>query len=136
MIVFVDTSAIVEILLGGPEAEACSRALEAARKRQTAPHVRLESCMVLATRLNIEPAAAQELFDDFLAIADVAMVEIQDGSARLAVAAFATYGKGRGHPAQLNFGDCLSYGCARSAGASLLFVGGYFAHTDIARALA
>lgn len=135
MTVFVDTSAIVEILLGGGKAEACGRALEAARIRHTAPHVRLETCMVLSTRLN-KPEAAQDLFDAFLDIADVSMLALQDAFARTAVEAFAVYGKGRGHPAQLNLGDCLSYGCARGCGAAILYVGDDFSHTDIVSALA
>jgi ribonuclease VapC len=136
MTVFIDTSAIVEILLGGGKAEASSRVLEVARIRHTAPHVRLETCMVLSTRLNIKPEAAQDLFDAFLDIADVSMLSLQDAFARTAVEAFAVYGKGRGHPAQLNFGDCLSYGCARGCGATLLFIGDDFSQTDIVGALA
>jgi PIN domain len=44
------------------------------------------------------------------------------------------YGKGRKHRASLNFGDCLSYACAKAHGAKLLFKGDDFAHTDVARA--
>jgi len=53
--------------------------------------------------------------------------------ARLADAAFLRYGKGQGHPAQLNFGDCAVYALATSLDESLLFVGNDFAHTDIKR---
>jgi hypothetical protein len=53
-----------------------------------------------------------------------------------AVAAFERYGKGRKHRARLNFGDCLSYACARAHGAKLLFKGDDFVHTDVARAQA
>jgi ribonuclease VapC len=49
--------------------------------------------------------------------------------------AFDRYGKGRGHPAQLNFGDCLSYAVAKVAGVPLLYAGADFALTDIASAL-
>jgi ribonuclease VapC len=49
--------------------------------------------------------------------------------------AFDLYGKGRGHPAQLNFGDCLSYAVAKVAGVPLLYAGADFALTDIASAL-
>ncbi len=45
--------------------------------------------------------------------------------------AFARYGKGRGHPAQLNFGDCFSYALAKLMGLPLLFKGDDFRHTDI-----
>jgi|HubBroStandDraft_6_1064221.scaffolds.fasta_scaffold1050464_1 uncharacterized protein with PIN domain len=54
--------------------------------------------------------------------------------AHVAVVAFERYGKGRKNRAGLNFGDCLSYACAKVHGARLLFKGGDFAHTDIAKA--
>jgi len=50
----------------------------------------------------------------------------------IAIAAMARYGKGRGHPAQLNFGDCFSYACAKAAGVPLLYVGDDFSKTDLA----
>ena len=46
--------------------------------------------------------------------------------------AFARYGKGRGHKAQLNLADCLSYACAKRLGAKLLYKGDDFAQTDLA----
>ncbi len=49
----------------------------------------------------------------------------------MAQRAHATYGKGRGHPAQLNFGDCMSYALAKVSGEPLLFKGADFTHTDI-----
>ncbi|TGT30555.1 type II toxin-antitoxin system VapC family toxin, partial [Mesorhizobium sp. M4B.F.Ca.ET.169.01.1.1] len=54
------------------------------------------------------------------------------GDAKLAIQAFADYGKGRGHPAQLNLADCLSYASAKSRGMSLLYKGNDFSHTDLA----
>ncbi len=51
--------------------------------------------------------------------------------ARRAVDAFDTYGKGRGHPAQLNFADCLSYACAAHHNVPILFKGRDFIHTDL-----
>jgi len=51
--------------------------------------------------------------------------------ARRAVEASARYGKGHGHPAQLNVGDCLSYACAIASGAPMLFKGRDFSKTDL-----
>ncbi len=48
----------------------------------------------------------------------------------VAVACFEKFGKAR-HPAALNFGDCVSYACAKANGALLLFEGDDFAQTDI-----
>jgi ribonuclease VapC len=54
---------------------------------------------------------------------------------RVAGDAVERYGKGRGHPARLNFGDCLSYAVAKASGLPLLFKGGDFSLTDIRPAL-
>jgi ribonuclease VapC len=62
------------------------------------------------------------------------VVPITEEVAHIAVAALERYGKGRGKNAKLNFGDCLSYACAKAHGARLLFKGNDFMQTDIARA--
>lgn len=54
---------------------------------------------------------------------------------REAISAFTRFGKGRGHPAQLNMGDCFAYACARTHNVPLLFVGDDFSRTDIPSAL-
>jgi ribonuclease VapC len=51
--------------------------------------------------------------------------------AHLALQAFDHYGKGTGHPARLNLGDCFIYAQARVGGAALLFKGDDFSKTDI-----
>lgn len=55
--------------------------------------------------------------------------------AQLATAAAQKYGKRSGHPAQLNFGDCLSYGLAEYRDLPLLYTGSDFAQTPIKSAL-
>lgn len=52
-----------------------------------------------------------------------------------ALMAHARFGKGTGHAAGLNFGDCLAYAIAKVEGVPLLFKGGDFAHTDVESAL-
>lgn len=71
------------------------------------------------------------MYDAFLAAAGITVVAIDDDIARRAVAAFDAYGKGRGHPAQLNFADCLSYACAAHGRVAILFKGRDFVHTDL-----
>jgi ribonuclease VapC len=51
---------------------------------------------------------------------------------RVARKAWRRYGKGSGHAARLNFGDCLSYALAQSLGEDLLYKGAEFSHTDVA----
>ena len=45
------------------------------------------------------------------------------------------YGRGMGHPARLNFGDCFAYALAIERGEPLLFVGNDFSQTDVEPAL-
>jgi ribonuclease VapC len=51
--------------------------------------------------------------------------------ARIAVEADRRYGRTTGHPARLNFGDCLAYAAAMAHDAPLLFKGRDFLHTDV-----
>lgn len=127
---FVDTSAIVAIICGEPDAADLAQRLSTARRRFTSPVVRLETSMVLAAKLDISPARANALFDEFLAEADLSVVPIDDAIGALAVACFEAFGKGR-HAAKLNFGDCLSYACAKAHRAPLLFKGDDFSRTDL-----
>jgi ribonuclease VapC len=128
---FVDTSAVVAILKREEGAELLVERIDQADRCITAPHVRLESVMVLASRFDRDPRDMQHTFDAFLEEANIRVVAIDDETARLAVEAFARFGKGRGSKAQLNFGDCLSYAAAWRANAPLLFTGEDFAHTDV-----
>lgn len=132
---FIETSAIVAILADEPEAAAFLDGIERAERRETGAHVRLEATINLARILGLGILDAQEMFDAFVAAADVTVVPIGDAIARRAVEAFAVYGKGQGHPARLNFGDCLSYACAAHASAPILFKGRDFSRTDLKAAL-
>jgi ribonuclease VapC len=132
---FIDTSAIVAILCQEPEAADFATCIERAGRRRTSPLVRLESCIVLASRLDRDPVDVQDDVDAFLAEAGIAVVPIDDDIGRIAVEAFRRFGKGRGHPAQLNLADCLSYACARAYRDSILFKGRDFSHTDLTSAL-
>ena len=127
----IDTSAIVAILANEPDASIFLEHIERATTRQVGAHVRLECTVNIARILGLEFADAETFYDDFLATAAIEVMPITDAVSRLSVDAYARFGKGRGHPARLNFADCLSYACAASAGASLLFKGNDFNRTDI-----
>ena len=51
--------------------------------------------------------------------------------AYLALDAYDRFGKGTGHSAGLNYGDCFSYALAKQTGEPLLFKGKDFIHTDL-----
>ena len=127
---FIDTSAIVAILLGEAEARALTTKAESAGPCLTSSAVRLETCMVLASRRDVSALRAQDYFDGLASQLGLFEAPIDEHVGRLAVECFERYGKGR-HSAQLNFGDCLSYACAKAHGAALLFKGEDFARTDV-----
>ncbi|MBB6488687.1 type II toxin-antitoxin system VapC family toxin [Rhizobium lusitanum] len=132
---FIETSAFVAILADEPEADSYLTAIDGATRRQTGAHVRLEATIDLARILGLEVLDAQEMFDSFLQAAKITVAPITDAVARRAVEAFALYGKGKGHPAQLNFADCLSYACADTLNMPILFKGHDFGETDLKSAL-
>ncbi len=132
--IFVDTSAVIAILTGEPEAAQLAAKIQAERERICGSHVVLEASMRLATISGLTPTEVDADVTRALHAASIAIVPITEDVAHAAVAAFERYGKGRKSRAGLNFGDCLSYACAKVHGARLLFKGADFAHTDIAKA--
>jgi ribonuclease VapC len=133
-VIFVDTSAIVALLYKEPEAAMFAQTLAQERDKITAGHVILESAMRLSSLFTLSPSVVDSQVTALLRQSSIDVVPITEEVAHVAVAAFERYGKGRKNRAGLNFGDCLSYACAKAHGARLLFKGGDFAHTDIARA--
>ena len=79
-------------------------------------------------------AEAEDAVAEFLAIASVDVVALPTEAAHGALEAFARYGKGGGHPAQLILGDCFAYAQAKAMKAPLLFKGDDFSATDLAPA--
>jgi ribonuclease VapC len=128
---FIDTSVIVAMLAGETDAAEYAARIEQSPVRATSGLVILEASMRLATLLDIDPILVETRVRDLLAEADIAVIPIDGPVATAAVGAFAAYGKGRGHPAQLNLADCMSYACAKVHGMPLLFKGDDFSRTDI-----
>lgn len=129
---FVDTSVVVAILSGEADAAAFAERIEGAPLRMTSALVVLEAAMRLSSKFAIEPMTVDAAIAAFLREAEIQVMTIDGDMAKLAVQAFSDYGKGRGHPAQLNLADCLSYACAKSRGVPLLYKGSDFSHTDLA----
>jgi ribonuclease VapC len=128
----VDTSAIVASVAN--EAD-CTRFRDAMRG---APLLAMSSVSVLETRVVLYSrygAEAVRAFDVLLEDFGIIIAPFDGNLADLAFGGFRRYGKGRGHPAQLNIIDCAAYALARSRSEPLLFKGGDFARTDIESAL-
>ena len=91
-----------------------------------------EATSVLASKQQISVSDARGIVSRFAQFVGAINISITPEIGELAISAMARYGKGRGHPDQLNFGDCFSYACAKAAGVPLLYVGSDFAPTDLA----
>lgn len=127
---FIDTSVVVAILSKEPDATEFANRIEAG-ECITSALVILEAAMRLSTKLEIDPVVVEQRIRAFLDEAQITLAPLDAMTASLAVKAFADYGKGRGHPAQLNLADCLSYACAKAQGVPLLYKGKDFLHTDL-----
>lgn len=128
----VDTSAIVAILKGEDDAARYAQAIAAADQRRISAASYLECGIVVDAQR--DPIVSRGL-DDLLREAEVAIEPVTERQARLARQAYADFGKGSGHPAALNFGDCLTYALALDLREPLLWKGEDFGHTGIRPAL-
>lgn len=132
--IFVDASAIVAFILAEPEAAALAAALDLGEPAFTSPIAVYEASLAVA-RANAAPLpVAQRDVRQTLRRMEIAIVEIDDEQASLALAAFERFGKGR-HPAALNMGDCFAYASTESRDARILFKGDDFSQTDLPSAL-
>lgn len=123
-----DTSAVVAILRSEPEAPQFAAAMEAAEVRRISAVNYVEAAIVIDSAGS--PIASRR-FDELMREGEVKVVPVTQDQARLAREAYRDFGKGSGHPAQLNFGDCFAYALAKDAGEPLLFKGRDFSRTDV-----
>ena len=129
--IVVDASAIVAVLTREPDADLLLSTLETAGPAETTPVAVYEAVLGVSRKRQRSVAEAEAHVRDFLEAAGVSVQPIQPETAHVALEAFARYGKGRGHPARLNLGDCFIYAQAKVGGASLLYEGEDFSKTDI-----
>jgi ribonuclease VapC len=132
MTVVVDSSAMIAVLFGEPDARFYAGALtdQVGDLHVSAVSV-VETAMVVESRLGAASAADLQTLISRLSM----QVEpVTPAQADLALRAWRRFGKGR-HPARLNLGDCFSYALAISLGARLLYKGDDFSQTDVSAAL-
>ena len=131
---FIDASVLVAIMLQEKGAQAFAEALEAAEERFTSPVAIFETVAVVMSRRSASRRLVEAELEGVLTEAEIEIVPITDEVGRAALDAFDRYGKGRGHPAQLNMGDCFAYGAAVTLGVPLLYKGDDFSQTALGRA--
>lgn len=128
----IDTSALIAILKNEPESEALSEAIEAAKVVRISAASYLESNIVIGRCKNpILTARLEEILEN----PGLQVEPVTAEQAKIAWEAYRDYGKGSGHPANLNFGDCFSYALARDKREPILYKGNDFIHTDLRPAL-
>ena len=124
----VDTSALMAILLGEPETVAFATMLDAADDLCISAATFLEFSIVIDARRN--PVLSNQV-EEILERYDIYIEHVTTEQARIARQAYRDFGKGSGHRANLNFGDCFAYALARVKREPLLYKGDDFVHTDL-----
>jgi ribonuclease VapC len=127
----VDSSALLAVLRAEPDAAVYARAIENANVRRISAVNFAEAAVALDG--SRDPIASRS-FDRLLREAGISIEPVTEAQARIAREAWPDFGKGSGHPAQLNFGDCFAYALAKVSCEPLLFKGNDFVHTDVTRA--
>lgn len=127
----VDTSAVLAILKQERDASTFSQAIEHTDHCAMSIVNFVEAAIVLDR--DQDPVVGRRL-DLFRDRAELSLVPVDDVQGRLAREAYRDFGKGSGHPAKLNFGDCFAYALAKQRGEPLLFKGDDFSRTDVVSA--
>ena len=125
----VDTSALIAILRDEPEARAFAIAIADADRRRLSAANYLEAAIVIDG--SRDPIASRR-FDDLLREGGISIEPVTEEQAKIAREAYRDFGRGSGHAARLNFGDCFAYALAKTTGEPLLFKGDDFLHAGCA----
>jgi ribonuclease VapC len=129
--VIVDTSALAAILFDEPEGRELFDLIDASDSVGISAANEVEFSIVIAR----QATPTQRMFGDRLrSRLGVHVIPVTAPQAEIAADAYRTFGRGSGHAAKLNFGDCFAYALAIDRDEPLLFVGDDFAHTDVRRA--
>ena len=131
MRIVLDTSALAAFLFREPDGNHYLEAMRRSAGMMLSALTLFEARTVLKAR---NPAAVQEL-DQLMNVLGIGVSPFDEQQAETAFSAHGRFGKGQGHPAQLNLCDCAAYALARTLNAPLLFKGKDFVHTDIIAAL-
>lgn len=127
----VDSSALMSIIMGEPDAETYLGIMSQAEELLIAAPTYVEAVTAAERRGGIDAALDMEAL---MADLEVEVIRFDEEQGRLAISALRRFGKGR-HQASLNLGDGYSYALAQLTGEPLLFKGQDFVHTDIASVL-
>jgi ribonuclease VapC len=128
----VDSSAIVAVIKREPDWIAFYDRMNLTECLRMSAASYLETSIVLDSRRD---PAMSTMLDDVLEEVGMVIEPVTAEQTRIARQAYRDYGRGSGHPANLNFGDCFSYALARVKREPLLYKGDDFVHTDLRSAV-
>ena len=131
---FIDSSALVSIVVAEDDGSELALRIAAAASRVTSAITQVEASIAAGRHFDRDYAFGTWQVADFIERAGVEVVDVPADMVDEVLSAYRRFGKGTGHPAQLNFGDCFSYAFARRLDVPLLFKGRDFAQTDVERA--
>ncbi|WP_247351023.1 MULTISPECIES: type II toxin-antitoxin system VapC family toxin [unclassified Bradyrhizobium] len=109
----IDTSALVAVLGEKSEAQRYALAIESHPIRRMSAANFVEAAVVIDG--SRDPIASRR-FDELMKEAQISIESVTEAQAQIAREAYRDFGKGSGHPAKLNFGDCFAYALAKSTG--------------------
>ncbi|MCW3838386.1 type II toxin-antitoxin system VapC family toxin [Sphingomonas canadensis] len=130
--IFVDASALVAILAGEAERPALISALDGDSERLWSAMSCWEAVASLRRSYGMDVVTARREVESGARLMGLELVPIGPEELTCALDAYQRFGKGSGHAARLNMGDCFAYACATTNDARLLYKGDDFARTDIA----
>jgi ribonuclease VapC len=130
-VIVVDSSAVIAIFRQEDDAEDYARNIAAADDPVMSAANLVETSIVLRGLKKIAPKTAERWLDDFMKAAGIRIEPVTPDQAQAARSAHLKFGKGTGHGAGLNFGDCFAYALAKAMDAPLLCKGNDFPLTDV-----
>jgi ribonuclease VapC len=130
--VIVDSSALIAALKHEEAAQKIVDALQKSERSKISAATWLEASIVVES---YRDTTLSRRFEQLIRDSNITIVPFTEQQALIARAAYRDYGKGSGHSARLNFGDCFAYALAKDTNDTLLFIGGDFNQTDVKSAL-
>ena len=124
----VDSSALVATIKDEPDGPRMAQIMDSAKEVRVSAASYLETSIVID---GLRSPAQSARWDELIEKMEMVIEPVTEAQAKIARQAYRDYGKGSGHPAGLNFGDCFTYALAREKREPVLWKGDDFGHTDL-----
>lgn len=129
--IVIDSSAVIAIFRQEADAKDYARRIANDDDPIMSAANLVETSIVLRGLKKIAAEKAERWLDDFIKAAAIRIEPVTQDQAHAARAAHLQFGKGTGHRAALNYGDCFAYALTKAMDAPLLCKGNDFRLTDV-----